>query len=135
MVFAAEWHVGQVFFSILWFALFFLWIWLLIMVFADIFRDHELSGWWKALWVIGIIIFPFLGVLIYLIARGGSMAQRAARQQQRAQADFDTYVRSVADSGGGSTADELARLADLKARGVITDEEFAQLKAKALAST
>ena len=132
----ADWHVGQVFFSLLWFALFFLWIWLLIMVFADLFRDHSLSGWWKALWVIGIIIFPFLGVLVYLIARGGSMARRAAEQQQRADEHFTQYVQSVAGpgSGTGSTAAELERLADLKAKGVISDEEFEQLKAKALAS-
>jgi len=132
----ADWHVGQVFFSLLWFALFFLWIWLLIMVFADLFRDHSLSGWWKALWVIGIIIFPFLGVLVYLIARGGSMARRAAEQQQRADEQFTQYVQSVAgpESGPGSTAAELERLADLKAKGVISDEEFEQLKAKALTS-
>jgi hypothetical protein len=133
MILAAEWHVGQVFYSILMFALFFLWIWLLFMVFADLFRDHTLSGWAKALWVIGIIVFPYLGVLVYLIARGGSMGERAAAQQQRAEQDFNQYVQSVAGSGG-STADELERLADLKARGVITDDEFAQLKAKALAS-
>ena len=83
--------------------------------------------------MIGIIIFPFLGVFIYLIARGGSMARRAARQQQQAQASFNEYVRDVAGSGG-STADELQRLSDLKDRGVISDEEFQQLKAKALAS-
>jgi hypothetical protein len=132
MVLADEWHVGQVFFSLLWFFLFFLWIWLLITVFADIFRDHEMSGWGKAAWVIFVIIIPFLGVFIYLIARGGKMAQRAAAQQQQADQQFKQYVQSVAGSGG-STADELARLADLKAKGVISDAEFEQLKAKALA--
>ena len=128
----ADWHVGQVFFSLLWFFLFFLWIWLLITVFADIFRDHTMSGWGKAAWVIFVIILPFLGVFVYLIARGGSMAERAAAQQQRSDQQFQQYVQSVAGSGG-STADELARLADLKAKGVITDAEFDQLKAKALA--
>src|SRR5262245_41476638 len=132
MVVAEEWHVGQVFFSLLWFFLFFLLIWLLIMVFADIVRDHEMSGWGKAAWVIFVIILPFLGVFIYLIARGGSMAQRAAAQQQKADQQFQQYVQSVAGSGG-STADELERLADLKAKGVISDAEFEQLKAKALA--
>jgi hypothetical protein len=132
MVVADEWHVGQVFFSLLWFFLFFLWIWLLIMVFADIFRDHELSGWAKAAWVIFVIILPFLGVFVYLIARGGKMAERAAAQQQQADEQFQQYVQSVAGSGG-STADELERLADLKAKGVISDAEFEQLKAKALA--
>jgi ABC-type multidrug transport system fused ATPase/permease subunit len=129
----ADWQVGQVFYTFLWFALFFVWIWLFVMVLTDLFRDHELSNWYKALWVIGIIIFPILGVLIYLIARGGSMAERSAKQVQAAQQDFDSYVRSVAGSGG-SAADELERLADLRARGAISEEEFAQLKAKVLAS-
>jgi hypothetical protein len=131
MVFGEQWHVGQVFFSMLWFFLFFIWIWLLIVVFADIFRDHTMSGWAKAAWVIFVIILPYLGVFVYLIARGGSMAERAAAQQQNADAQFKDYVQSVASTG--SPADELARLADLKARGVITDAEFEQLKAKALA--
>jgi hypothetical protein len=132
MVLADEWHVGQVFFSLLWFALFFIWIWLLFMVFADLFRDHKLSGWWKALWVIFIIVFPFLGVLIYLIARGGSMHERAVAQVKQDDQDFQQYVRSVAGSGG-STADELERLDGLRKQGVISDAEFDQLKAKALA--
>jgi hypothetical protein len=129
----ADWQVGEVFLSFMWFFLFFIWIWLLIMVFADIFRDHEMSGWAKAAWVIFVIILPYLGVFVYLIARGGGMAQRAAKQQQQAQQQFDSYVKSVAGTGGGaSTADELARLADLKSQGVISDAEFEQLKAKAL---
>ncbi len=132
----ADWQVGEVFLSFLWFFLFFIWIWLLITVFADIFRDHEMSGWAKAAWVIFVIIFPYLGVFVYLIARGGSMAKRAAAQQARAQQEFDSYVKSVAGSGGGggggSAADELARLADLKSKGVISDAEFEQLKAKAI---
>jgi hypothetical protein len=133
MVFGEEWHVGQVFLSMLWFFLFFIWIWLLIMVFADIFRDHKMSGWGKAAWIIFVIIVPYLGVFVYLIARGGSMAERAAAQQQQADQQFKQYVQSVAPAGGASTADELARLADLKSKGVITDAEFEQLKAKALA--
>ena len=98
----ADWQVGEVFLSFLWFFLFFIWIWLLIMVFADIFRDHEMSGWAKAAWIIFVIIFPYLGVFVYLIARGGSMAQRAAKQQQHAQQQFDSYVQSVAASGGAT---------------------------------
>jgi hypothetical protein len=133
MVFA-DWQVGQVFFSFLWFFLFFIWIWLLIMVFSDIFRDHTMSGWAKAAWVIFVIVFPYLGVFVYLIARGGSMGKRAAEQQQRAQQHFDAAVKEAAGSSGvASPADELARLADLKAKGVISDAEFDQLKAKALA--
>ena len=134
MVFADDWHVGQVFFSMLWFFLFFIWIWLLITVFADIFRDHKMSGWAKAAWIIFVVILPYLGVFVYLIARGGSMHERALEQQQKADEQFKQYVQSVAPAGGGgSAADELARLADLKAKGVITDAEFEQLKAKALA--
>ena len=131
----ADWQVGEVFLSFLWFFLFFIWIWLLIMVFSDIFRDHSISGWAKAAWVIFVIIFPYLGVFVYLIARGGSMGKRAAEQQAAAQQQFDAAVRQAAGTSGstGSTADELARLADLKAKGVISDAEFEQLKAKALA--
>ena len=132
MVFAEEWHVGQVFLSMLWFFLFFIWIWLLIMVFADIFRDHTMSGWAKAAWIIFVVVVPYLGVFVYLIARGGSMAERSAAQQQQADQQFKQYVQSVS-STGGSAADELARLADLKSKGVITDQEFERLKAKALA--
>jgi hypothetical protein len=130
----ADWQVGEVFLSFLWFFLFFIWIWLLITVFADIFRDHEMSGWSKAAWVIFVIILPYLGVFVYLIARGGGMAKRAMKQQEQAQQQFDTYVKSVAGSGGAgaSTVDELSRLADLKSKGVISDAEFEQLKAKAI---
>ena len=132
----ADWQVGEVFLSFLWFFMFFVFIWLLITVFADIFRDHTMSGWAKAAWVIFVIIFPFLGILVYLIARGGSMHERAAQAQAQAQQQFDSYVKSVAgSSGSGGVADELARLADLKDKGVISDEEFEQLKAKAMAST
>jgi hypothetical protein len=126
----ADWQVGEVFLSFLWFFLFFIWIWLLIMVFSDIFRDHTMSGWAKAAWVVFVIIFPYLGVFVYLIARGGSMAKRAAEQRQRAQEQFDSYVKQTA--GTASPADELARLADLKSKGVIDDAEFERLKAKAI---
>ena len=92
MVFADEWHVGQVFFSMLWFFLFFIWIWLLIMVFADIFRDHKMSGWAKAAWIIFVVILPYLGVFVYLIARGGSMHERSVAQMQQADQQFRSYV-------------------------------------------
>jgi ABC-type multidrug transport system fused ATPase/permease subunit len=139
MLIASEWHVGEVFLSMLWFFMFFIFIWLLFTVFGDIFRDRKMSGWAKAAWVIFVIIFPFLGILIYLIARGGSMHERAVAQQTAAKQQFDSYVQQVAATqGGGSTAsvaDELTRLANLKEQGVISDEEFASLKAKALASS
>src|SRR6478672_6120050 len=105
---------GQVFWSMLWFFLFFIWIWILITVFADIFRSHDMSGWAKALWVIFIVVLPYLGIFVYLIARGGSMHERSVQQMQQADAEFRDYVQQAA--GTGSVADELARLADLKER-------------------
>jgi hypothetical protein len=131
MVFA-DWHLGQVFFSLLWFALFFIWIWLLITVFIDIFRSHDMGGFAKALWVIFVIILPFLGVLVYLIARGHKMQEHAIEQAQRQEAMFKQYVQQTTSSG--STAEEIARLADLKANGTLSDAEFEQAKAKALGS-
>jgi hypothetical protein len=128
----AEWAVGQVFWSLLWFTMFFIWIWLLIMVFADIFRSHDMNGWIKAIWCIFIIILPFLGVFVYLIARGGKMSQHAQEDAQRMDQAQRAYIQSVTSSGG-STADELAKLADLKAKGVITDADYDAAKAKILA--
>jgi hypothetical protein len=128
----AEFGTGQVFWSMLWFFCFFIWIWLLIMVFSDIFRDHSLSGGAKALWIIFVILLPYLGVLVYLIARGKSMQERSLKQAADQEAQFRGYVQSVATSGGG-TAEELAKLADLRDKGVISQEEFDAAKAKALA--
>jgi Short C-terminal domain/Phospholipase_D-nuclease N-terminal len=131
-VFAAEWGTGQVFWSFLWFFLFFIWIWLLIVVFSDIFRSHDLSGWAKALWVIFVIIVPYLGVFVYLIARGHKMQEHAVEAAQAQDAAMRQYVQNVTAQDGTSTADDLAKLADLKAKGVIDDAEFERLKAKAL---
>ncbi len=128
---AATWHLGEVFLVFLEFAMFFILIWLLITVFADLFRSHDISGWVKALWIIGIIIFPFLGILLYLIVRGGSMHERSVQQAQQADAAFRSYVQQTASEG--STAEQLKKLADLKDAGIIDDAEFEQLKAKALA--
>ena len=129
----AEFGTGQVFWSMLWFFLFFIWIWLLISLFGDIFRSKDLSGGGKALWTIFIIILPFLGVLVYLIVRGNSMQERALKQAADQEAQFRGYVQTVAATGGGGgTADELAKLADLRDRGVISQEEFDAAKAKAL---
>jgi uncharacterized membrane protein YgcG len=138
MVLADDFGTGEVFLSMLWFFLFFIWIWILIMVFADLFRSHDLSGWAKALWVIFVIILPYLGVFVYLIACGHKMSQHAQEDAQRQQQAFNAAVRQAAGTGGSgggggaSTADELARLADLKAKGVIDDAEFEQLKQKAI---
>ena len=128
---AATWHLGEVFVVFLEFAMFFILFWLLITVFGDLFRSHDISGWVKALWVIGIIIFPFLGILLYLIVRGGSMHERSVQQAQQADAAFKSYVQQTVSAG--STSEQLTKLADLKSKGVIDDAEFEQLKAKALA--
>jgi ABC-type multidrug transport system fused ATPase/permease subunit len=120
----------SIFWTMLEFFLFFLWIWLLIVIFGDIFRSHDLGGLAKALWVLFIIIVPYIGVLVYLIARGGSMHERAVAQAQRQQQAFDDYVRQTA--GGSSQVDELAKLADLKSKGVLSDAEFEAQKAKLL---
>ena len=132
MVVAAEWGTGQVFWSMMWFFLWFIWIWLLIVVFADIFRSQDLSGWAKALWSIFVIVLPYLGVFVYLIARGHKMNEHAAQEAQAQDAAFRQHVQEAAGSGGG-TAEELSKLADLNAQGVITDAEFEQQKAKLLA--
>ena len=121
----------DLFWSMLWIFLFIIWIWLLISVFIDIFRA-DLSGWGKALWVIFVIVLPFLGVLVYLIVHGGDMQKRSmdrAVEQQAAQA---AYVQKLA--GSGSAADELDKLKGLHDRGVLTDDEFAAQKQKVLAS-
>jgi hypothetical protein len=125
----ADWHVGQVLWSIIWITLFFIWIWLLIMVFSDIFRSHDMGGLAKALWVIFVIVLPYLGVFVYLIARGHKMAEHRLADAQAADAAARAYIRDAAGSGGG-VADELEKLASLRDRGVISDEEFAAQKAR-----
>jgi hypothetical protein len=127
----ADFGSGQVFFSMMYFFLFFIWIWLLIVVFGDIFRSHDLGGLAKSLWVIFVIIFPYLGVFVYLIARGHKMSEHAVEAAQAQDAAQRAYIQSAAGATP-SVADELTRLADLKSQGVISDAEFAQLKAKAL---
>ncbi len=131
-VLATDYPLLDVFWTMLWFFLFFLWIWLLVMIFADIFRSHDLSGGAKALWVVFVIFLPFLGVLLYLIFRGGKMQERNVRQAQQDDAALRSYVRDAA--GTSSTADELTRLAALRDQGVLTDAEFQQQKAAILGS-
>jgi hypothetical protein len=123
------------FLTMLWIFLFIIWIWLLIVVFADIFRSRDLSGWGKGLWVFFIIIVPWLGVLIYLIARGGKMHERQIEAAQAQEQAFRQYVQETASTSGPSTADQLAKLADLKEKGVISEAEFQAEKAKVLASS
>jgi Phospholipase_D-nuclease N-terminal/Short C-terminal domain len=127
MVLAAEWGVGEVVLTMLWFMLFFIWIWIAISVFIDIFRSPDMGGVHKALWVIAIFVVPFLGVLAYLIVRGGKMNQHAVAAAQAQDDAMKAYIRNAA---GTTPADELHRLADLKDRGVITDAEFQKLKSQ-----
>jgi hypothetical protein len=133
-MFAASYQypILDFFLTMLYFFLFIIWIWLLIMVFVDVFRSHDMGGFAKALWVIFIIVLPFLGVFVYLIARGGKMHERAAQQAAQQQKQFDAYVKQAAGTTG--VADQLSQLADLKSQGVLTDAEFDAQKAKILAS-
>jgi hypothetical protein len=128
-----QYPILDFFLTMLEFFLFIIWIWLLIMVFSDIFRSHDLGGWAKALWSIFIIVIPFLGVFIYLIARGGKMHERAAEQAAAQQKAFDQYVKQAAGTSGADTTEQLSKLAELKSQGVLTDAEFEAQKAKILA--
>ena len=129
---AADFGTGQVFLSFVYFFLFFIWIWLLIAVFSDIFRSTDLSGWGKALWTIFVVVAPYLGVFVYLIARGGKMHQHAVRDVQAQDEAARAYIRDAVNNGSSAT-DQVAQLANLKAQGVIDDAEFQKLKAKAIA--
>jgi membrane protein implicated in regulation of membrane protease activity len=119
------------FWTILEIFLWVLWIWVLIYVFIDIFRSHDLSGWAKALWFLFVLFIPLIGVLVYLIARGDSMHERAVRQAQQQDREARQYIQEAA--GTATPADQLTKLADLRDRGVITADEFERQKAKILA--
>ena len=110
---------------------FVIWIWILITILSDLFRDHELSGWAKAAWVLFLVFIPFLTALIYLIARGSGMRDRTIKAQAEAKQHFDSYVREQAHAS--SPADELHKLNDLKEKGALSQEEFDKAKAKLLA--
>lgn len=130
MTTAWEYTVGEAFWTMLWFFLFFIWIWLLISVFSDIFRSDDLSGWGKAGWTIFVIVLPYLGVLVYMIARGKKMGEHAVRDAKRQDDHMRAYVQSVA--GTTSTAGEIERLHQLQQQGAISEPEFQQAKAKLL---
>jgi len=110
-----------------------IWIWILIWIFIDIFRSHDLSGWAKALWFLFVLFIPLIGVLVYLIVRGGSMHDRAVQQAQRQDQEARAYIRDAA--GTQSSADQLTKLAGLRDQGVITADEFEREKAKILSSS
>lgn len=123
----------DVFLSVLYFFLWFLWLMLLFWIIFDIFRSRDLSGWAKAAWLIFVIVIPLLGVLVYLIARGGKMHERQVRDVQAQDDAYRSYVRDAAGTNGQSQSAEITKLAGLRDRGVITDAEFEQAKAKVLA--
>lgn len=130
MSLAADYGTGQVFWNMLEFFFILIWIYLLIVVFSDIFRSHDIGGFAKAIWVLFVVVLPYLGVLVYLIARGHKMSEHAQQDAQAQDAAFKQYVQQAAGSGSSNPSEELARLADLKAKGVIDDAEFARLKSK-----
>jgi len=132
MVFA-DVDLGDLILTAIWVFFLILFIWLFIAIVSDLFRDHELSGGAKALWVVGLILFPLIGSLVYLIVRGAGMAQREAAREHRSRQQFESYVRDVAGSSGpapGTPVDDLTRLAELRSNGIITEAEFDVMKAR-----
>ncbi len=129
---ANSYPLADIFVTMLEFFLFFAWIWLLIIVFGDIFRSRDLSGWAKALWTLFVIIIPLFGVLAYLIVRGGKMHERQIEAAQAQEQAFRQYVQETASTPTNGSAGQVAKLADLRDRGVISEAEFQQEKAKVL---
>jgi uncharacterized SAM-binding protein YcdF (DUF218 family) len=131
----ADVSFADIFWSVLWFFFLFIWLMILFHIFSDLFRDHTLSGATKTLWVLFLVFLPFLAVFIYLIVRGKGMAERAAAQQQQAQEQFESYVRTVASTGDATATptEQIARAKELLDAGTIDQAEFDRLKAKALA--
>jgi Phospholipase_D-nuclease N-terminal/Short C-terminal domain len=128
MLIAADYPFLDVFWTMILFFAWFAWIWIAVTCFMDIFRRHDIGGWHKALWVVFIIVIPFLGVLVYLIAQHDGMRERSVKRVQDQQAAFDSYVRETA----GGSASEIAKAKELLNAGTITQEEFDAIKAKAV---
>ena len=128
--FASSFSLGDALLLTVEIFLFVIWIWIFVSIVVDLFRDHELSGGWKALWLLVLIIFPFISALIYLIARGSGMRDRSIQEQVDMQKAANDYIRQVSSS----PVDDLAKLNDLKEKGVLSPEEFEKAKAKALAA-
>lgn len=127
----AEVDFPDLFWTAVWLFFLFMFIWVWVALVSDVFRDRELSGWGKAGWLLLLVILPLIGSLIYLIARGGGMAERSAKRAQQAQEDFDSYIRRTAS--GNSSVDDLARLAELRQSGHLSDAEYEQMKQRVLA--
>lgn len=122
-------HFGEALLLALQIFFFVIWIWILITIISDLFRDHEMSGWGKAAWVIFLVLIPFLAALVYLISRGAGMRERAIAAQSEAQQQMASYIRETA---GSSPAEELHKLDELKEKGALSGEEFEKAKAKLL---
>ena len=133
MILAADYPFLNILWSMILFFAWVIWIWIMIVILTDVFRRRDTSGWGKAAWVVFLIVLPFLGVLVYLIAQHDGMAQRSADAAQSQKTQFDDYVRSVNPGGGGAAA-EIDKAKQLLDSGAITPDEFASLKAKALAA-
>lgn len=130
-MFAYDYPLLDVVLSMLWFFLFFMWIWIAVMVVVDIFRSDDMGGWSKALWFVFVVFLPFLGIFIYLVARGDRMHERQASDAARSQQEFQAYVQQAA--GAADVPGQLQKLAELRDSGVISDQEFQSQKAKLLA--
>jgi hypothetical protein len=126
---AAEWGTGQVFWSMMWFFLFFIWIWLLISIFSDIFRSNDLSGWGKAAWTIFVIVLPFIGIFTYLIVRGRKMTEHARDAAYARDEMLRGYTNNITTTDV-SGVDQLSKLASLHAAGAITDSEYETMKSR-----
>jgi hypothetical protein len=122
----ADYGLGEALLTTLSIFFFVIWIWILITILSDLFRDHELSGWAKAAWVFFLVFIPFLAALVYLGLRGAGMRERSVKAQQEAKSQLDDYIRETA----ASPADELHKLSELRDKGTITDEEFERMKAR-----
>jgi hypothetical protein len=133
---AYDYPLLSMFWTMLWFFLWIMWFILLFRIIGDIFRDDTLGGWGKTGWLVFVIVLPFLGVFVYLIARGKEMGGREIGHARAQQAEFDAYIKKTAGEGGRpSSADELAKLSDMRARGDITDDEFRRAKELVLSGT
>jgi type VI protein secretion system component VasK len=126
----ADYSLGDALVTVIWIFLFVAWIMVLFSIIGDLFRDHQLSGWTKAVWILFLIAIPFLTALIYLIVRGQGMRDRSIKEQAEVRRHFESYVRETA---GTTPVDELHKLNDLKEKGAISDAEFERMKAKLLA--
>lgn len=130
---AYDYPVLGAFWTVMWIFLWVMWLFLLFRIVVDVFRDHEMGGWAKAAWLVFLILIPFLGVLVYVIARGKYMGKREIQHAQEQQEAFNAYIRETAKAPGKATADDLFRLSELKARGELSEEEYQQAKQKLLA--